>query len=87
MGLKDMTPEQLKAAQDLLMVLEFYGVKEEDIKLIAKIPVLIETINALVEENNRLKIAINRAEAKEVDNTPVGKEIKDYMEYGEGGDH
>ena len=85
MGLKDLTPEQLQIAKDFILVLEFYGVSEEDIKEIKNIPFLKSEVKALREENDKLRIALN---VKDRANNEVnlGEAIKEHFDYGEGGD-
>lgn len=85
MGLKDLTPEQLQQAKDFILVLEFYGVKEEDIKEIKNIPAMKQKIASLEEEVDRLKVALN-AKEKGKDDVKLGEAIKEHFDYGEGGD-
>ena len=55
MGLKQLTAKELKKAQRIIKALEFYGVTEEDIPLIAEIKSLKESVAVLKKEVTALK--------------------------------
>lgn len=59
MGLKNLTPKELKKAQRILKALEFYGVTEEDIPLIATIKDLKVIVEKLSKEVISLKNTSN----------------------------